>query len=348
MRGRTGRQFSVTGAMAPVGANGLQSDTVQIAIDISQQEQLLALYRRRFLVILLGTLVIFPVAGYQIARHGIRPVREMAMTARHISSTNLRERIRAEGYPVELASLASTFNKMLDRLEDSFERISRFSADIAHDLRTPVNNIRGEAEVALARARTVDEYRDALGSCLEEAVRLSDLIGDLLFLARSESPLAHVHRESINVGELLSGIREYYEAPAADRGVSLSTVVPEEPVIAKLDRTLLQRAVGNLVSNALAHTPPGKSVVLGASVEAAGVRIEVSDAGVGIPAEALPRVFDRFFRVDESRSQASGGTGLGLAIVQSIMLLHGGHVEIASKVGQGTHVTLRVPLSPAA
>jgi two-component system heavy metal sensor histidine kinase CusS len=211
-----------------------------------------------------------------------------------------------------------------------------------------VNNIRGEAEVALARARSVEEYRDVLGSCLEEAVRLSDLIGDLLFLARAESPLANLHRENINVGDLLSGIREYYEAPAADRGVSLSTRVPDEPVMAELDRTLLQRAVGNLVSNALAHTPPGKSVVLAASTESAEVRIEVSDAGMGIPPEALTRVFDRFFRVDESRSQSSGGTGLGLAIVQSIMLLHGGNVEIASRVGQGTHVTLRIPLSPAA
>ena len=331
----------------PVGSSA-RTDTVQVAIDVSQEEELLARYRHRFWVILLGTLAIFPLVGYQIARRGIRPVREMATTARHISSSNLHERILPEGYPSELASLAATFNKMLDGLEESFERISRFSADIAHDLRTPVNNIRGEAEVALARARTVDEYREVLGSCLEEAVRLSDLIGDLLFLARAESPLAHLHRESINVGELLSGIREYYEAPAADRGVSLSTVVPDEPVIAQLDRTLLQRAVGNLVSNALAHTPPGKSVVLGASIEPAGVRIEVSDAGAGIPSEALPRVFDRFFRVDESRSQASGGTGLGLAIVQSIMLLHGGNVEIASKVGQGTQVTLRVPLSPAA
>jgi two-component system heavy metal sensor histidine kinase CusS len=308
----------------------------------------LARYRHRFWLILLGTLAIFPLVGYQIARRGIRPVREMGATARHISSTNLHERIHPEGYPSELASLAATFNKMLDGLEESFERISRFSADIAHDLRTPVNNIRGEAEVALARARTVDEYREVLGSCLEEAVRLSDLIGDLLFLARAESPLAHLHRENVNVGELLSGIREYYEAPAADRGVSLSTMVPNEPVIAQLDRTLLQRAVGNLVSNALAHTPPGKCVVLGTSIEPAAVRIEVSDAGVGIPPEALSRVFDRFFRVDESRSQASGGTGLGLAIVQSIMLLHGGNVEIASKVGQGTQVTLRVPLSPAA
>jgi two-component system heavy metal sensor histidine kinase CusS len=347
MKGKNGRLFFVKSAAAAVG-NSAQTDTMQIAIDVSQQEALLARYRQRFGLILLGTLAIFPLAGYQIACRGIRPVREIATTARLISSSNLQERIQPDGYPSELASLADTFNKMLDGLEESFERISRFSADIAHDLRTPVNNIRGEAEVALARARTVEEYREVLGSCLEEAVRLSDLIGDLLFLARAESPLAHLHRESIDVGELLSGIREYYEAPAADRGVSLSTLVPDEPVIAQLDRTLLQRAVGNLVSNALAHTPPGKSVVLGASVEPASVRIEVSDAGVGIPAEALPRVFDRFFRVDESRSQASGGTGLGLAIVQSIMLLHGGNVEIASTVGQGTQVTLRVPVAPAA
>jgi two-component system heavy metal sensor histidine kinase CusS len=347
VKGRDGRLFLVMSAAAAVGSSA-QTDTVQIAIDVSQQQALLARYRHRFWLILLGTLAIFPLVGYQIARRGIRPVREMATTARHISSTNLHERIQPEGYPSELASLAATFNQMLDGLEESFERISRFSADIAHDLRTPVNNIRGEAEVALARARTVDEYREALSSCLEEAVRLSDLIGDLLFLARAESPLAHLHRENLNVGELLSGIREYYEASAADRGVSLSTVVPNEPVIAQLDRTLLQRAVGNLVSNALAHTPAGRSVVLGTSIEPAAVRIEVSDTGVGIPPEALPRVFDRFFRVDESRSQASGGTGLGLAIVQSIMLLHGGNVEIASKVGQGTQVTLSVPVSPAA
>ena len=347
MRGRTGRQFSVTGAMAPVGANGVQSDTVQIAIDISQQEQLLALYRRRFLVILLGTLAIFPLAGYQIARHGIRPVREMAMTARHISSTNLRERIRAEGYPVELASLASTFNKMLDRLEDSFERISRFSADIAHDLRTPVNNIRGEAEVALARARTIDEYREVLDSCLEETVRLSKLISDLLFLARAESPLTHLRRERVDVTELLGGVQEYYEASAADAGISLTTLSAAQPVIANLDRGLMQRAVSNLVSNAVAHTPPGGSVVLGANSDTAMICIQVSDTGVGIPPESLPRVFDRFFRVDTSRAQTSGGTGLGLAIVQSIMLLHGGNVQIASQLGQGTRVTLHMPHSVA-
>jgi two-component system heavy metal sensor histidine kinase CusS len=345
MRGRNGRSFRVTSASAPVGLAATQTDTIQIAVDVSQKEMLLARYRFWFWTILLATFAVFPLVGYKIARHGIRPVEEMATTARHISSTNLRERILAEGYPSELASLASTFNQMLDRLEESFERISRFSADIAHDLRTPVNNIRGEAEVALARARTIDEYRDVLESCLEEAVRLSDLVGDLLFLARAESPLTHLHRERLNVAELLDAVREYYEASAAEGNVSLTTAVAHEPVIAELDRTLLQRAVGNLVSNALAHTPPGGTVVLRSHADSSTIRIAVSDTGIGIPAEALPRVFDRFFRVDSSRSQASGGTGLGLAIVQSITLLHGGNVRISSQPGRGTTVTLHMPVS---
>ena len=345
MKGKQGRTFRVMAATAPVGSPPAQIDAIQIAVDVSQTEELLARYRHWFAAIMMGTLIIFPVAGYTIARRGIRPVEEMATTARHISSTNLHERILPEGYPVELASLADTFNKMLDGLEESFERISRFSADIAHDLRTPVNNIRGEAEVALARARTVDEYRDVLESCLEEAVRLSDLIGNLLFLARAESPLTHLQRAPVDVVELLGSVRDYYEASAAESGISLTTAAGTVPVIAKLDRPLIQRAVGNLVANAVAHTPPGGAVSLAARADLTAVCIEISDTGVGIPPEALPRVFDRFYRVDRSRSQASGGTGLGLAIVQSIMLLHGGRAEIASQLGHGTRVTLHIPAS---
>jgi two-component system, OmpR family, heavy metal sensor histidine kinase CusS len=343
MRGTRGRAFRISTTFVPVGLPPTKNDTIQIAIDVSQKEELLARYRHWFWGILLGVLGIFPLVGYQIARQGIRPVEEIATTARHISSTNLRERIHPEGYPSELASLAGTFNEMLDRLEESFERISRFSADIAHDLRTPVNNIRGEAEVALARARTLEEYRDVLGSCLEEAVRLSDLIGDLLFLARAENPSPHLHWARVDVGELLGSVRDYYEAAAEESGISLTTAIGNEPVVAELDRTLMQRAVGNLVANAVAHTPPGGSVVLGANGEVNAIRIDVSDTGVGIPPEDLPRVFDRFFRVDKSRSQASGGTGLGLAIVQSIMVLHKGNAEIQSQPGQGTRVTLRIP-----
>ena len=342
MAGRRGQPFRVTRAAAFVGTNPPQNDTVQIAIDISQEEAVLRRYRLWFLAILLATSVLFPLVGYRVARHGIRPVEEIAATARRITSTNLRERIQAEGYPLELASLAGTFNEMLDRLEESFERISRFSADIAHDLRTPVNNIRGEAEVALARARTVEEYRDVLESSLEEAVRLSDLIGDLLFLARAESPLTQLRLEKVDIGDLLTTVRDYYEATAADAGVSLNAAERKEAASVDLDRSLMLRAVSNLVSNAIAHTPTGGSVTLAAAVAGPEIRIEVCDTGIGIPAEALPRVFDRFFRVDPSRSQTSGGTGLGLAIVQSIMTLHGGTAEIASEPGRGTFVTLRI------
>jgi two-component system, OmpR family, heavy metal sensor histidine kinase CusS len=343
MAGRHGQPFRVTTATVTVGTPPTHSDTVQIAIDVSQEEELLARYRLWFWGILLATSALFPLVGYRIARHGIRPVEEIAATARRITSTNLRERIESEGYPSELASLARTFNEMLERLEESFERISRFSADIAHDLRTPVNNIRGEAEVALARSRTVDEYRDVLESSLEEAVRLSELIGDLLFLGRVESPLTELRRENMNLGELLTKVRDYYEASAIDAGISLVVSDGAELLNAELDRSLILRAVSNLVSNAIAHTPPGGTVMLATMDEDAAIRIEVSDTGVGIPVEALPRVFDRFFRVDPSRSQTSGGTGLGLAIVQSILTIHGGSAEITSQLGLGTRVTLRIP-----
>jgi len=342
MEGKHGQPFRVASGAAAVGAARSRTDTVLIAIDVSLEEELLARYRLWFWGILLATSVLFPLVGYRIARHAIRPVEEIAATARKITSMNLRERIQAEGYPLELASLAGTFNEMLDRLQESFERISRFSADIAHDLRTPVNNIRGEAEVALARARTVEEYRDVLESSLEEAVRLSELIGDLLFLARAEKPLTELHLEKVDVGELLATVRDYYEATAADAGISLAVAEAAETVTAALDRPLMLRAVSNLVANAVAHTPRGGSVTLAACASGAELRIAVSDTGRGIPGEALPRVFDRFFRVDASRSQASGGTGLGLAIVQSIMMLHGGGAEISSQVGRGTTVTLRV------
>lgn len=344
MTGKDGRPFRVTSAAAASGTPPAPIDTVQIAIDVSQEEQLLTRYRLWFWGILLATSVLFPLVGYRIARHGIRPVEEIAATARRITSTNLRERIGSRGFPSELASLAGTFNEMLERLEESFDRISRFTADIAHDLRTPVNNIRGEAEVALARSRTAEEYRDVLESSLEEAGRLSELIGDLLFLARADRPLTELRRENVNIGELLATVRDYYDASATDAEISLVLNKEAGPLIAELDRSLMLRAVSNLVSNAIAHTPPNGTVTLTAVHEDASVRIEICDTGVGIPAEALPRVFDRFFRVDPSRSKTSGGTGLGLAIVQSILTLHGGSAEITSQLGCGTRVKLRMPI----
>ncbi len=334
--------YRAVSALPSVGNDRSDTRVIQVALDQAHEVGLLSEYRRRLWAVLSAALVVCTAAGYAIARRGVRPIEEIAETARRVRSSTLDSRIHTAGLPTELSSLAETFNTMLAGLEDSFGRLSRFSADIAHELRTPVNNLRGEAEVALRQTRSADEYRHVLESLLEETVRLSRMIDSLLFVARAESPETQISRERLNVARELRLIREFYEAPAAEAGVDL-TVDADEDLWASLDRTLWQRAIGNLVANALDHTPQGGRTTLTASQEAGQLRVAVADTGCGIPPEHLPHVFDRFYRVDPSRSARSGRLGLGLALVKSIVALHGGSVDIASTPGHGTTVTLRIP-----
>ncbi|MBI3854857.1 MAG: heavy metal sensor histidine kinase [Planctomycetes bacterium] len=339
---QTGKEsFRVMSATAALGGRPL-ARTIQVAFDRSEEDKLLSEFRSRLLPLLGVSLVLCGFVGYQIARRGLRPVERISETARTIRSTTLGERLPAGEFPAELGTLARTFNEMLDRLQESFDRISRFSADIAHELRTPLSNLRGEVEVALGRARSPEEYRETLSSFLEEAARLSRLIESLLFLARAEHPETQIQRETLDVAQVLGGVREFYEAAAGESGVTLG-LTASGSVPADLDRTLLQRAVGNLVENALAHTGRGGTITLGASRENGTIKIEVSDTGCGIAAEHLPRVFDRLYRADRSRTAATGGSGLGLAIVKSIAELHGGRAQIASEAGKGTRVSLVLP-----
>jgi two-component system heavy metal sensor histidine kinase CusS len=337
----TGRLFLALAAQAALGHSD-RAWTIQVAVDRTHDELLLAAYRRWLWLVLSLAVVACPVVGHRIAKHAIRPVQEITRIAARTGSENLEMRIEPRGYPVELAALASTLNAMLGRLEEAFGRLSRFSADIAHELRTPVNNLRGEAEVTLARGRSVEEYRDALGSCLEESARLSQLIESLLFLARAESPGTHLVRQPVHVVKELLAIRDYYEALATEAGVTISVAAYDETV-SELDRVLLQRAVGNLVENAVAHTPRGGSVTLGAHIHNGLLSIEVADTGAGIAAEHLPHVFDRFYRAEPARPSRGGHIGLGLAIVHAIVKLHGGAASISSEVGRGTRVTLMLP-----
>jgi len=344
IRSVEGALYLATEVSAPLGAAQNPRWRIQIAVSLAQQQQVLARFRQWLWAILSASFVLCPVVGYQIARRGIRPIQYVAETARRIGSSTLSERIQSDGYPIEVADLALTFNAMLDRLQESFERLTRFSADLAHELRTPVNNIRGEIEVALARSRSTAEYREVLTSNLEEVVRLSDLIATLLFLARTESPGTYIKREAVSVSELLETIKDYYEGPADHAGVALEVNAPPG-LQAMLDRSLMQRAIGNLVSNALAHTPCDGRIQLNVSHSQDCLQICVSDNGRGIPAESIEHLFDRFYRVDPARSQLSGGFGLGLSIVRGIMLLHGGNVQIESELDKGTQVTLTIPLS---
>ena len=315
----------------------------QVALEVTFESNMLAQYRGRLWLVLGVGLIAAMLVGAAIARRGLRPVAEITRTVRRIRSTTLDERLDTAGLPSELSALAATFNETLDRLEDAFARLARFSSDIAHELRTPINNLRGEVEVALARPRSAGEYQDVLASSLEECLRLSRLIDSLLFLARAEDPKAQIRREPVEIDRELAAVREFYEAAANDAGVALASRAPAG-LIAELDRGMFQRAIGNLLENALAHTPAGGSIRLEAERANGALSVSVADTGCGIPPEHLPHVFDRFHRVDPARSTDRGGAGLGLAIVKSIAALHGGKAEIASQPAAGTRVTLHLPV----
>ena len=339
----TGRPFRMMAAAARRDLAPSHQYMIHAAVSVIVQQKLLEAYRSRMWIALSISMLGCLLAGYRIARSGIRPVEEVSATARRIRSTAMDERIDARHMPAELASLANQFNEMLDRLKDGFDRLSRFSADIAHELRTPVNNVRGAMEVALSKPRAIDEYRDTLASCTEEAQRLTRIIESLLFLARAEDPDHVIRRESLDVSHELSLVRDFYDASAGDAGVAIGVAAPS-PLVAPLDRILFQRAIGNLVDNAIAHTPRGGSIMLSALRANGTLEVSVTDTGCGIGPEHVPHVFDRLYRVDPDRSVATGGAGLGLAIVKSIATSHGGLVELHSVVGKGTRVSVKLPI----
>jgi two-component system, OmpR family, heavy metal sensor histidine kinase CusS len=318
---------------------------LQMALDRSDDAALLAERRLHILGVLSAALAACGFFGYAFARRGMRPVRQMAETVEGIRPANLGERVDVSKLPRELAVLATRVNGMLERLEESFARLTRFSGDLAHELRTPVQILRGEVEVALSRDRSPAEYREALGAALEAGVQISALIDRILFLARADDPRTTIQRTKADLASELSVVSEFYAAVAEERGIALRVEAPPG-VVADVDVSLLQRAVGNLISNALAHTPAGGSVVLSASRRGDQAVVGVADTGSGIAAEHLPHVFDRLYRVDDARSPTSGGAGLGLAIVRSIARLHDGDATIWSEPGRGTRVSLSFP-SPA-
>ena len=346
LRSARGEPVRALSARAQIGSDAQDVGVVQVALDTELARELLAQYRRTLLMVLSVGLGACAVTGYWLVRRSLKPLRKIAATAQRVRSTSLDERIDVAGLPAELSALASRFNAMLERLEDSFGRLSRFSADIAHELRTPVNNMRIEVEVALGKARSVDEYRETLGSCLEECGRLSRIIDSLLFIARAEDPRTQINREPVDVSRELERVRDFYELPASEGGVELTVACPPE-TRAALDRTLFQRAVSNLVANAIRHTPRGGRVSVTAARENGQLLVDVSDTGTGIAPEDLPNVFDRFYRADLARSAGAGNLGLGLAIVKSIVTLHGGSVSAQSKVNLGTRMSIRLPTSPS-
>lgn len=339
-----GQTLLLLSVRLPASGAGTEMRTLQAALDVSLGAALLANYRNKLLLVLITGIALTVVAGAWIAHQGLRPLLEITKTAQHITASQLHERITGQNWPTELAKLAEAFDAMLDRLEDSFARLSQFSSDLAHELRTPINNLRGEAEVALSRFRTPEEYQQILTSSLEEFDRLSRMIDGLLFLARADNPKAVMERVAFDARHEMEAVCEFHEAQAGEAAVHI-TCEGHGWIVG--DPMLFRRAVSNLLSNALRHTPAGGSVGLRLrQTDTREVELTVTDTGTGIAAAHLPRLFDRFYRGGGSRLQESGGVGLGLAIVQSIVRLHGGAVSVQSQVGKGTTFTLRFPAAP--
>jgi two-component system, OmpR family, heavy metal sensor histidine kinase CusS len=318
-----------------------QTYTIQVAQDRSSDEQLEKRFGILLGVVLAGSILASAIIAITVTKHGLRPLGEMTRSLERIGPAHLNERVAPTGWPRELQPLATTFDAMLARLEDSFKRLSQFSADLAHELRTPIANIMGEGQVALTRERTPSEYREVIESSVAECERLSEIVDNLLFVARVDAARESIERKLFDARAAVEKIATFYRTLAEDRHVAIHCS-GEGEIYA--DSVLFQRAVSNLVDNALRFTPDGGEIKISVMVRDAHSEIAVSDNGSGIAPEHLPRVFDRFYRADPSRS--FGGAGLGLALVKSIVELHGGSARIQSEVGRGTTVTLSFPNKP--
>jgi two-component system, OmpR family, heavy metal sensor histidine kinase CusS len=320
--------------------SGSQPYTLQVAQDRSSDERVERNFAVLFIMVLSGSVLASAFIAVIVTKRGLRPLREMTQSVARIGPTHLKERVTPAEWPRELKPLAIAFDDMLKRLDDSFTRLSQFSADLAHELRTPIANMTGEAQVALTRDRTAAEYRETIESTVGECERLSRIVDNLLFVARVDAAREPIARKRFDGRAAAEKIAAFYQTIAEERHVTIRCS-GEGQIYA--DPDLFERAVGNLLDNALRFTPENGSIQIALSENDGQFELAVGDNGCGIAREHLPRVFDRFYRADSSRG--SDGAGLGLALVKSIVDLHGGSVGIQSEVGRGTTVTLSFPNS---
>jgi len=340
----TGHSYRVlTRFLTYPAASGQDVYTMSIAVAIDHHLRFLTGFRYTLWLMIGTAIVVMSLMGWFAVRQGHGPLHDIVAKISHISAAELNTRLPPETVPRELTDLAVAFNEMLERMEEAFERLSNFSADIAHELRTPVTNLLTQTQVALSKSRSEDEYREILYSNMEEYERMAQMIGDMLFLAKTDNGLYQPDTMDIDLGKEVQDLFEYYEAWAEERGVSLAL---EGSASAAGDRLMLRRAFGNLISNAIRHTPSGNTVkVLLDQASNQSVSISVENPGPAIPAEHIPRLFDRFYRVDASRQRGIDGAGLGLAITKSIIDLHSGTIEAMSTDGC-TRFQIILPVSP--
>lgn len=334
-----GQSYRAIAAELPTGTNNGARVMVAVATDIAHHQ----IYMRSFLqtlwLFVAGAALLTGLLGWAAVRRGLAPLRAMREQAQGVNAQQLDQRLAVTSVPLELAELAQSLNDMLARLQDAFMRLSDFSSDIAHELRTPVSNLMTQTQVALSKARSADEYRGILESNAEEFEHMARMISDMLLLAKAQNGLVIPHREQIDLAAEMRALFDYYDAVAAEKNLQLSL---EGAGAVSADRLMLRRALGNLLSNAVRHSGVGTRLRVNIGNRADAVSIAIENTGDTIAPEYLERVFDRFFRVDPSRQRSGEGTGLGLAITRSIVLAHGGTIAVESALGV-TIFTIELP-----
>lgn len=288
-------------------------------------------------------LLVAVIAGYYLAGRALRPVATITDLAANIGGDDLHARLDLTLPNDEIGRLAKTFDLMLARIEDAFERQRRFTGDAAHELRTPLSLMRSQVDLALARPRSSQEYQEALHSLSGDLERLTDLVATLLALARADAGHLTADREALDLADTVSAIVDQYAAVAEDQGITLREKTV--PTSIQADGDLLLQALVNLVDNALVHTPPGGTISIGCRRNGVSAELWVEDSGEGIPREHHTRVFDRFYRVDPGQGRDHGGAGLGLPMCAAIAEAHGGAISLISNPGEGTRVTMRLPIT---
>jgi len=331
VRERGRHTFREIESALPLGIAGIPPNKVLVAVNIDHEREFMKAFGRILWLSIAAGVLLTGALAWIAARRGLEPIRRIASLAQNISASRLDARLAIEAVPPELSDLASAFNSMLARLEDSFRRLSDFSSDLAHELRTPVSNLVTETEVALSRARTAEEYRECLYSNLEEFHRLSRMIGDMLFLAKADNGLIVPRQERVDLAAETQELFGFYDALAEEKGVRL---VLEGTGTISGDKLMIRRAISNLLSNALRHTLRGNAVKVHIDrLDSGETRLTVENPGEDIAPLHLSRLFDRFYRADASRQKTSEGTGLGLPITRSIVDAHRGTIQATSASG---------------
>lgn len=343
-RTRNKQPFRGISVLANTGISGAPPAIVAVATDISHHEHFMISFRVTLWSFVILAALVTGILGWIAARRGLAPLQAIKRKAADITAHRLDSRLPVDSVPVELLDLVETLNEMLTRLENSFKQLSDFSSDLAHELRTPVSNVLTQTQVTLSKDRNSDQYRDVLVSNVEEFERLSRMISDMLFLAKSDNHLIIPHREQLNLLDEVDGLFAFYDALAEEKSIVMAR---SGSGVVSGDRLMLRRALSNLLSNALRHTPSGGHITVHLdNTSDSVVMLSVANTGKSIPAEHLPRLFDRFYRVDCSRQRFSEGVGLGLAITRSIMRAHGGEACVRSD-HESTVFELSIPARPA-